>query len=70
MRLAPACRKRLSDLQPDQSIAESLHSFWNKVIASAYKLLGSPQPTAHSPQGEGINKKKAPDWELFAVYLD
>jgi len=23
-----------------------------------------------SPQGEGIGKKKAPDWELFAVYPD
>jgi len=34
LRLAPAYRKRLSDLQPDQSIAESLQSFSNKFFAS------------------------------------
>jgi hypothetical protein len=35
MRLAPACRKRLSDLQPDQGIAERLQSFLNNVIDAA-----------------------------------
>ncbi|TXV48172.1 hypothetical protein D4M82_21335, partial [Enterobacter hormaechei] len=60
LRLAPACRKRLSDLQPDQGIADSPQSFRKQLYCFCIKkLLGIPQPKGRGcikfplPLGEG-----------------
>ncbi|SSH71934.1 Uncharacterised protein [Klebsiella pneumoniae] len=49
MRLAPACRKRLSDLQPDQGIAECSQSF----LEQRYRLWLKNYWETLSPPGEG-----------------
>ncbi|OZV03242.1 hypothetical protein CIW55_01305 [Enterobacter cloacae] len=40
MRLAPACRKRLSDLQPDQGIAISYSFLLSNVHRFGKKITG------------------------------
>ncbi|WP_205230547.1 hypothetical protein, partial [Enterobacter hormaechei] len=49
--LAPACRKRLSDLQPDQGIADSPQSFRKQLYCFCIKNYWG----SLSPQGEGEN---------------
>ncbi|WP_288727045.1 hypothetical protein, partial [uncultured Enterobacter sp.] len=53
LRLAPACRKRLSDLQPDQGIAECSQSF----LEQRYHLWLKNYWGTLSPQGKGTNTK-------------
>ncbi|MES3463860.1 hypothetical protein ABK668_06120, partial [Enterobacter hormaechei] len=49
LRLAPACRKRLSDLQPDQGIADSPQSFRKQLYCFCIKNYWG----SLSPVGEG-----------------
>ncbi|RTQ24483.1 hypothetical protein EKN29_11815 [Enterobacter mori] len=51
LRLAPACRKRLSDLQPDQGIAESL-SRSETTLLLLFKSTGGSRASGH---GNGLD---------------
>ncbi|MGS6427085.1 hypothetical protein, partial [Enterobacter hormaechei] len=51
LRLAPAYRKRLSDLQPDRGIAESLQLFLRQRYRFCFQITGDPS----ARQGVGTN---------------
>ena len=71
MRLAPACRKRLSDLQPDQGIAagQSLR-FENLYRFCLKNLLEVPQPRPNRLQiARGQMFAEVTDIQVFARRL-
>ena len=71
MRLAPACRKRLSDLQPDQGIAAGQSLRFENVYRFCLKnLLAVPDPRPNRLQiARGQMFAEVTDIQIFARRL-